>query len=464
MAVKSALSQSSFRGQFLSFSLLILLAGMVTIGLWIQGEVSDAVIDRTAGITALYVDSFVSPLVQDLTPQGVALESQVALDALLSETPLGREIVAFKIWLPDGVIAYSQEGSLIGSTFPLGDDLAAAFEGEVVSNLSTLDGAENAYEAQRWSRLIETYAPIRQAPDGRVIAVSEFYQVPDALLGDIASARVRSWIVVAGATTIMYLALVGMVRRASNTILAQQAELSQRVVELGGALAENQRLHERTRRAAERTTALNERYLHRISADLHDGPSQDIALALLRLDSVARPTQEPSDAESEVEAIRGALDSALADLRSTARGLRLPEIEALSVEGAIQRVVGDVGRVTGRPATLETVGLPNELPLFLKITLYRVLHEALSNSARHAPSARSSVRVSIVSGGLDVEVADDGPGFEAAESPQSDTLGLAGMRERVEMLGGTFSLRSNAGAGTMIRAWIPITNEANDDD
>lgn len=465
MVVKATLSRTTFAGQFLTLSLLILLVGMTTIGLWIQAEVRQAVIARTAGVTALYVDSFVAPLLEGMgRGEGISADDREQLDSLLADTGLGREIVAFKVWAADGTVVYSPDPLLVGARFEPEAALVAAFSGEVVSQLSDLDDPENALEAERWDALIETYAPVRVGGAGDVIAVSEFYQNPDALLADIDAARQRSWAIVGVATGVMYLLLVGIVRRASGTIARQRSELQRNLSDLQSTLEENRQLHDRTRRAAERTTEINERFLHRISADLHDGPAQNVALALLRLDALTAADDGRTRAAPPFEEVRHALDSALTDLRSIASGLRLPEIDSLSPEATIRRVVEDVGRITGRRPTLECRDLPETLPLPIKRAIYRVLHEALSNSFRHAADAKSWVVVTGNTSAVTIEVADDGPGFEITDDPGVGALGLAGMRERARLLGGTFSVVSGSGEGTVVKVVLPTVaaEEASD--
>jgi signal transduction histidine kinase len=87
----------------------------------------------------------------------------------------------------------------------------------------------------------------------------------------------------------MYLLLAGFIQQASDTIARQELSLRTQVAQLTDLLEQNAELHERVRRAATRTTALNERVLRRISAELHDGPAQELGLALLRLDHISQP-------------------------------------------------------------------------------------------------------------------------------------------------------------------------------
>jgi signal transduction histidine kinase len=469
--MRESFSRVSFAGQFLVLSLVILIAGMSVIGLWVQEEIEEAVTDRTAGITALYVDSFVGPHLQEFgDSQRLSAEDVAEFDRLLLETPLGDQVVSFKVWTPDGTVLYSPNPTLVGQRFALGDDLADAFAGAVVSHISDLSAAENVYESQFWDSLIETYAPVRDERSGQIVAVSEFYQLPDALIADIRSARLQSWLIVGAATLAMYLVLVGLVRRASSLIGSQRVELEDKVAHLRMTLDENEELQSRMRQAAARTTSLNAQYLHRISADLHDGPAQEVSLALLRMDSLTAsfpdsPGPDPNRdrAVTDLATVQRALDSALSELRAIARDLRLPEIKQLSPADTAQRVIRDFERLTGKTVDTEFVDLPLTAPLPVKIAVYRVLQEALANSYRHADGSRQSVRITSRLDEICLVILDDGGGFVVQRADQHDALGLAGMRERVEILGGVFEVHSEPAVGTRIQACLPLTIPEADD-
>ncbi|MHC4234185.1 MAG: sensor histidine kinase [Planctomycetota bacterium] len=465
-----AFTKLSLARQFLLLSLIILLTGMVVIGSWVHERIELAVTNRTAAVTALYVDSFVSPHLQSLGEGDSLLPSDLeTLDDLLAGTALGQQIVSFKIWSPEGEILYSPNSDLVGKRFSINGDLAQALGGEVNSEVSDLTEAENSYESQQWDALIETYAPIRLNNSGEVIAVSEFYQMPDALMAEIKAAQFRSWLVVGSATLTMYLLLAGMVGRASNLILTQQTELEHRVVQLNSALSEVRTLQSRIRGAAARTTALSERFLQRVSADLHDGPAQNMSLALLRLGALAKICNECPEAvidgqpvARDLETIQKALSSALADVRAIAEGLQLPEVEGLSLEDTVRRVVRDYERLTGGEVNLSTTALPVETPLPVRIALYRILQEALSNGYRHANGVAQTVSVLGRGEDLWVEVKDGGGGFDQEKPQEVGSRGLTGMRERVELLGGEFGVESMPGHGTILRARLPLTTPEED--
>ena len=162
-------------------------------------------------------------------------------------------------------------------------------------------------------------------------------------------------------------------------------------------------------------------------------------------------------ADPDLVAVRHALDEALTDMRSIAAGLRSPELDAARPAEIVRRAVADHERRSGTVATVDVEGIPEAAPLATKIALYRILSEALSNAARHGGGVAVNVRVTRSdSETLMLEVADSGPGFDATASPGAGHLGLAGMRERAELLGGRFELESAPGAGTRVRAYLPL--------
>jgi hypothetical protein len=130
-------------------SFIVLVCGMLGVGWWIGRQIQHGVIHRTAATTALYVDSFVAPYLQDLARAETLQPEQVAgLHSLLRHTPLGQHIVAFKIWDARGYVVYSTDATIIGQHFPLHGDRARAWRGEVVAAISTLQEAEHYVENQ----------------------------------------------------------------------------------------------------------------------------------------------------------------------------------------------------------------------------------------------------------------------------------------------------------------------------
>jgi signal transduction histidine kinase len=237
----------------------------------------------------------------------------------------------------------------------------------------------------------------------------------------------------------------------SSDLLDQKEEyaatIKLQVTELSRLLEENGQLNDRLRCAAVRAAGLNEQALRRIGGDLHDGPGQALALALMRLEAVDG---------ADVEGIRSVVQDALAELRSIASGLRLPELRDLSVANVVERAVRDHERRSGAPVRLSLSELPKEAAVSVKIALFRALQEALSNATRHGGGADVSVCAWVADEWLCLTVADRGPGFAAAHVERKGRLGLASMRERAELLGGRFQVESAPGRGTAVHLCWPL--------
>jgi signal transduction histidine kinase len=185
----------------------------------------------------------------------------------------------------------------------------------------------------------------------------------------------------------------------------------------------------------------------RIERDLHDGAQQrlvSLALSLRLLES----RLEPDSAESsELAAARAELDAALAELRELARGIHPSILTDRGLEAALAALAG---RSTV-PVELDLDGC-GKLPLSVQTTAYFVVAEALTNASKHAHSDLIEVRVAVRDAITTVEVRDDGSG--GAELARG--TGLTGLADRVSALGGTLDIDSPVGAGTTIRARIPM--------
>ena len=447
--------------QFLLVSFPILLAGALLIGHRIGRQVEDSVIHRMAGVTALYVDSFIHPHVQALLrAEDLSALDRTPIDNLLANTPLGKKIAGLKIWRRDGRVLYSTSPEQVGKVFPVGEGLDAALRGRIYSEISERSEQEREQHGQPRARVIETYIPVHAERLGDVIAAAEFYHYADEVDRETDAAQRRSWIAFSGTMLAMYLLLWMVVRRGSETIVRQQADLSAKVAQLTGLNAQNAALHERVRRAAERVTTLNENFLQRLSADLHDGPGQDLGYALMQLETAGGLCDgcgDPRCAAGGLAPVRVALKSAMADLRAISADLQLPDIQQLSVPELAARLVRDYESKTRSKVALHcAAGADAPASSRIKITVCRVLQESLANVYHHAMGKRCCVSVGFDGDALSIEVRDEGPGFVPGAAGSKGRLGLAGMRERTEIVGGTFEIESVAGRGTTVRAILPL--------
>ena len=463
-ALKQALFEMSFSRQFLLAIISVLVIGMTTIGAWIGHQIQLNAVNRTAAISAVYLESILKEQLSNW-PCGSAVGDQAhaELDRIFVKGPLSHEVLRFKLWDANGHIDYSSDHAQIGLKFPLEGLLAAAFGGKVQARISKLDESDNRPEQAQWSELLEVYVPIRSRADNKVMAVAEFYLSVDSLKQEIRAAQLRSWALVAASTLSIYLFLFSMVRRASNIIKEQRRGLQQQLQQLRSALAENDLMRERLREAGVSTTTLNEEFLLRIAADLHDGPAQTIAFALMRFDEFAANCRgcasSPGNTTQELNSIHSALQSSLKDVRKISSGLAIPGISELSLAETAHRAVRDFEHLSGISVNAEIDETLVKAPLSVKITVYRLLQESLTNCWRHAPKSTPQVQVQKNEGQVLVSITDQGAGFNPQAAEVGGRLGLAFMRERVRLLGGIFEIDSVLGRGTAIRARLPLSTE-----
>jgi signal transduction histidine kinase len=190
----------------------------------------------------------------------------------------------------------------------------------------------------------------------------------------------------------------------------------------------------------------------RIERDLHDGAQQRLVSLALSL-RLLEPSLEPNAAAiRELAAARAELDAALEELRELARGIHPSILTDHGLEAALAAVAGR--STVPVELDLDSCG---KLPLSVQTTAYFVVAEALTNASKHSNSDRIEVRVAVGEGHAMVEVRDNGTG---GAHPARGS-GLSGLADRVSVLGGTLEISSPVGAGTTIRARIPVTAPGN---
>lgn len=435
--------------QFAAAGFVVLLIGMALIGFWVTASVEKAILQNRADATALFVDSIISPLSQELSSNPILGEAaQNTLSEAIQNGPLFNRVFSFKIWSRDGTVAFSSDRTLIGKRFDLQPALQGAMNGNVTAEFDELEGEEHAAERDSGHGFLEVHSPIRDAKTGSIVGVVEFYEQTTDILSELTRARLRSWLVVAAVTIGMLALLFIIVARGSAQIERQRRRLDDQVQELSDLLATNTMLRARVEDAAQRTIALNERYLRRISADLHDGPTQLLGFAILRLEAI----RKGNGREDDEALVRRSVNEAIDEIRDICRDLRLPELENLSGRDVALRAIQSHEFHSGVKVQSELFEIDAQTH-GAKICIYRFLQETLSNATRHAGATliRASVRQS--DAGVVVRVEDNGVGF--TPRPETPGLGLSGLGERIASLGGNMEITANPDGGTSVRMVLP---------
>jgi PAS domain S-box-containing protein len=213
-------------------------------------------------------------------------------------------------------------------------------------------------------------------------------------------------------------------------------------------------------RLLRRTNAAIESERNRVARDLHDGPVQGVSAASLSLEA-ALLMIKAGDVERGLEVlskVREELAEEADALRRLMSGLRPPVLEERGLVPAINEMVAHFGDEQG-VHTEFTGHIAPGLPDDLETLAYRIVQEALSNAAKHAKADMLTVLVSSDGVQLRIEVQDDGQGFDSAKTREflhEGRVGLASMRERVELASGSFIVRSSTGRGTTIMASLPV--------
>ena len=213
-------------------------------------------------------------------------------------------------------------------------------------------------------------------------------------------------------------------------------------------------------RLLRRTNAAIEAERNRVARDLHDGPVQGVSAASLSLEAAllmikAGETERGMEVLTKIrEELAGEADA----LRRLMSGLRPPVLEERGLIPALRETLSRFG--TDHEVKTEFNGrVASAIPEDLETLAYRVVQEALSNAGKHASAAFVTVNVEADDSQLKIEIEDDGCGFESAQTREflrQGRVGLASMRERVELASGTFVVRSSPGRGTAIMATLPV--------
>lgn len=224
-------------------------------------------------------------------------------------------------------------------------------------------------------------------------------------------------------------------------------------------------------RAMAQILETDERMMGRIGLDIHDGPTQQLSVALLEVqlleadldDAAGSGMDLPPELRPALIRIYETLGGALHEMRELIGHLRPAQFEDRALDDVVRDAAvafearGDVAVAFDARGDFPV----NGVSISQRITFYRVLQEALSNAHRHGHASHVEVTLSAGDAGAELVVVDNGQGFDqdhafrkSARGPQS-RVGLLGMRDRAQVLGGTFEVTSAPGKGTTVRLQIP---------
>jgi signal transduction histidine kinase len=389
-----------------------------------------------AALTDTLAENVVSPILTD----AVATDPRAAgavLDPVVRGHLLTGSLVRVKLWSPTGTILYSDEPRLVGRTFVLDDDARDVLtDPRTAADVTDLQRPENAFERNQ-GKLLEVYRPV-WTPSGHALLFETYFRY------DTVTTR----------STQIWRGFAGIMLSCLAAVVLLLLPLVWTFVTAGRrARDERDRL---TRRALD---ASDEERRH-IAASLHDGVVQQLAAVSFASAGYA----DRATALGDVELAAG-LDDVTATVRDGIAGLRslLVEIYPPTLhEAGLAAALRDLARSASSADAAVVASLDDAaahaLPFASQESAYRVAQEAVRNAVRHAHAAHVTIRLGPADHGVELEIADDGVGFDAERVLAIGVAGHFGLRlmaDAARSCGGGLSVASRPGAGTRVRLVVP---------
>lgn len=444
--------------QFLIAGGLVMMVAAYVVGTWVATRIEQGVVQNSGVSAALYIESLIPTQSRGPAEEATLSEdARLALREIFQEGLLSERVITYNIWSQNGEILDSYRPDQRGRFYEPTEALLTAWSGEVASQFQTLQAQADHPGATLGVPLLEVYVPIRDARTGEVLVVVEFYQRAENLAAALTKARRDSWTLVSQIFGISGALLFIIVHAGSRLIERQREQLRTRLAESRRLSASNDALRKNVSQAAQRSTAQSEKLMQRIGQDLHDGVAQHLSFASLRLEGAGLGPSK------DAETVRQSLEIAMKELRGISRGLSLPDLATLDLNGCVKQAVNDHNKSFGSDAKLldETI-TKIDMSDAKKLCVYRFIQESLANASRHAQATEITVRLTINSDWIDVKVADNGRGFDTqtpAKVREDGGQGLLGLSDRAATLGGKILMTSQPAIGTEIRLRLPLSEE-----
>ena len=245
--------------------------------------------------------------------------------------------------------------------------------------------------------------------------------------------------------------------------VAGEAALQQSEKELSQSLVNARRQQEELRLLTHEVLSAQEEERKRISRELHDVIAQTLAGINVRLAALKKPAAfKTTDLERNITKTQQLVEQSVDIVHRFARELRPAVLDDLGLIPALHTCLKDFTTRTGIRTHLTAFAGVEQLDAARRTVFFRVAQEALMNVSRHAHASRVEITLKKLPDGFGLTIADDGKSFSVEKTVlanRGQRLGLLGMRERLEMVGGKFNVESAPGQGTTIEAQIPFSKK-----
>lgn len=251
--------------------------------------------------------------------------------------------------------------------------------------------------------------------------------------------------------------LYEQLKTANEQLERQVANRTQQLAEAKEALAIKA---DQLQQLLNETVNIQERERQRIAQDMHDGTNQLLIGAMLELKSAQKrlSASHLEQAEESLHTVQTILHRVEAEIKQVIHDLRPPTLDALGIVPALRQYAERFEQYSGLPCAVRVFGEPARLPPTAEIGLYRLTQEALQNASAHAQATATDVVITFAPRLVKLMVLDNGRGFDmtAVKQNRNGHLGLLGMQERAESLGGSLSIQTQVGQGTRVELIIPV--------
>ena len=194
----------------------------------------------------------------------------------------------------------------------------------------------------------------------------------------------------------------------------------------------------------------------RIGRELHDDINQRVAILAIEIERLERRPRVPSEIRKTAHEISGRIKELCTDIQALSQELHSSKLEYRGIVGGMKSWCREFGERHGMQIEFKNSGSFSSLPSQTSVCLFRILQEALHNSAKHSGVKNVDVQLREEPGEVQLIVHDQGKGFDVAAAMQGRGLGVMSMLERVRLLGGTVTIDSKPHGGTTVYACIPL--------
>jgi two-component system CheB/CheR fusion protein len=194
-----------------------------------------------------------------------------------------------------------------------------------------------------------------------------------------------------------------------------------------------------------------------LARELHDDLSQKLAALGMEVSTLLQPSVKSPDALAKrVHALSARINGLAENVHAMSRRLHPAILDELGLQAALKEECVGFAAQAGVPAKFESKGVPVSVPEDITLCLYRVAQESLRNIAKHASATNVRVALFGDKGGLTLRIEDTGDGFDLNEAKGKGGLGLISMEERVRLVSGKFTIKSQPGEGTTVEVFVPL--------